>query len=94
MRRSVIAEDERTGHFKGCQVELVWLGPGAAHRVSQVCISALEVDQSTSECEGGDCKKRAFIVDSIMLLNGRHTPQSNTHTHTTFYKKSFPVGLI
>lgn len=48
------------GRLKGCQVRLVWLGPGAAawaaHRVSQVCLSTLEVDHSTSECEGGDAK--------------------------------------
>lgn len=91
VRRSVIAEDERTGHLKGCLVGLVWLGPGAAawaaHRVSQVCLSAL--DESTSECEGGDCqqKSRAFIVHYVMSPNGQHTPQNNTH-------RSLDCGVI
>lgn len=56
---------QRTSDFKGCQVGLVWLGPRAAawagHRVSQVCLLALEVDQSTSDCEGGDSKKKWCI---------------------------------
>lgn len=59
VRRSVIAEDERTVTFKGLS-SWACLGPRAAawaaHRVSQVCLSALEVDHRTSVCKGGDAK--------------------------------------
>lgn len=62
---------QRTRDFKGCQVGLVWLGPRAAawaaHGVSQVCLclSALEVDRSTSDCEGG-----GFLVSRVMSPSG------------------------
>lgn len=50
------------GTFKGLSSWACLVRPGAAHRVSQGCLSALEVDQSTSECEGGDSKKRQSIL--------------------------------
>ncbi len=83
------------GHLKGCQVGLVCLGPGAAawaaHRVSQVCLSALEVDQSTSECEGGDSKKQQSIYSRLY-----HVTQWAAHLQTTHTSpiKSIPVVLI
>lgn len=85
---------QRTSDFQGCQVGLVWLGPRAAawaaHRVSQVCLSALEVDQSTSDSEGGDSKEksRVFIVDYVMSPSGWHTSLNGT-----YHKKSVPVVL-
>lgn len=71
VRRGVIVEDEWAGLRKDRQLEHVWLGPAAApwaaHRLSQVCNSALEVDQSKSEHYGGHYKVMAFLVYDFMF---------------------------
>ncbi len=88
VRINVTAEDERTGYLKGCQVELVWLGPVAAawiaHSESGLSVSAgsgahLNVREVTAR------KSRAFIVRSPLVSRGKI---KTTHTP---HKKCLPV---
>lgn len=62
------------GRLKGCQVGLVWLGPRAAawaaHRVSQVCLSALWIRAHLNVREATQRKSRVFIVHYITSPSG------------------------